>query len=110
VGEGFHAQVWELVQLVPAGSVTTYGDVAAALGLASVARQVGWALAALPADQEDVPWQRVVNAQGQISHRGAGAPSSRQAKRLATEGVQVTEKGRVVDFASKRHDFDAHGN
>lgn len=106
VGEGFHAQVFELVQQVPPGSVTTYGDVAAAMGLASVARQVGWALAALPAERDDVPWQRVVNAAGQIATRGNGAPSSRQGRLLAAEGITLTDKGRVIDFAARRHRFD----
>ena len=106
VGEGFHAQVWEMVSRVPQGSVTTYGDVAAALGLASVARQVGWALAALPSGQNDVPWQRVVNAAGQISERGHGARSTVQGKLLASEGVEITDKGRVIDFAVRRHTFD----
>jgi len=106
VGQGFHAQVWEMVSRVPRGSVTTYGDVAAALGLASVARQVGWALAALPPGQDDVPWQRVVNAAGQISERGNGARSTVQGKLLAAEGIELTEKGRVIDFAAKRHTFD----
>ena len=35
VGEGFHGQVYELVRQVPAGRVTTYGDLGAALGLLS---------------------------------------------------------------------------
>ena len=83
VGEGFHAQVYELVRQVPPGRVTTYGDLGAALGLRSVARQVGWALAALPDDHDDVPWHRVVNAQGQVSRRGDGRPNPLQVRRLA---------------------------
>ena len=47
VGPGFHALVYGKVREVPAGKVTTYGDVAGALGSRRVARQVGFALAAL---------------------------------------------------------------
>ena len=105
VGPGFHERVYATVAEVPSGSVTTYGDVAARLGLASVARQVGYALAALPAGRSDVPWYRVVNARGEVSRRGDGTPSAEQCARLATEGVTLTEAGRVNEFADRRHDF-----
>ena len=49
VGPGFHEQVHKLVGTVPPGSVTTYGDIGAALGSSTVARHVGYAMAALPA-------------------------------------------------------------
>ena len=85
------------------GAITTYGDVAAALGLRSVARKVGHALAALPADQSDVPWHRVVNAQGRIS-RPVDTPSgAEQCRRLGAEGVRVDAAGRVGDFAARRY-------
>ena len=104
VTEGFHAQVWELVATVPAGSLTTFGDVAAGLGLRSVARQVGWALAALP-DGSDVPWFRVVTASGKLSVRGDGRPSREQVRLLGIDGVEVDERGKVVGFRERRHVF-----
>ena len=106
VAEGFHEQVYAAVRRVPAGRVTTFGDVAGALGLRSVARQVGWALAALPPDRDDVPWFRVVNAQGQPSRRGDGSPSGEQVERLEAEGIRFTPSGRIADFAAVRHRFD----
>ena len=109
VGAGFHAAVWDMVRLVPAGRVTTYGDVAAALGLRSVARQVGWALAAIPVDQPDVPWQRVLNARGELSRRADGRPHTEQARRLRAEGLALDERGRVIGFAALRWDFERHG-
>lgn len=102
VDAGFHADVYAAVKAIPAGKVTTYGDVAAALGLRSVARQVGWALAAIPEDRDDVPWHRVVNARGEISRRGDGLPSEEQRRLLADEGVEVNEAGRVVGFSDRR--------
>ncbi len=109
VSEGFHEKVWDVVCSVPSGSVTTFGDIAAALGLRSVARQVGWALAALPPGTEDVPWHRVVNAQGQLSRRADGQPSQEQAQRLAREGLKVSEQGRVLNFAKHRQPLDDLG-
>ena len=102
VGEGFHEQVWDAVSKVPPGRVTTFGDVAAMLGLRSVARQVGWALAALPPGRNDVPWHRVVNAKGELSKRADGSASLEQIDLLASEGVSVTDAGRVEDFRTLR--------
>ena len=101
VGPGFHGQVHALVRTVPSGSVTTYGDVAAALGSKGVARQVGYALAALPGGH-DIPWWRVVAAQGRLSQLPGAAEL--QAARLRDEGVAVRAL-RVVDFAARRHVF-----
>jgi methylated-DNA-protein-cysteine methyltransferase-like protein len=106
VGPGFHAAVWDLVRAVPRGAVTTYGDLAAALGSRRVARQVGWALAALP-DGSDVPWWRVVGGQGTVA-RAATAAGRRQRRLLRGEGI-ATRGGRVVGFARRRAVLRAPG-
>ena len=93
VKPGFHAEVYAVVREVPAGSVTTYGDVATVLGSPSVARHVGWALAAL--DDDDVPWHRVINAKGTISFRGDTGRGELQRARLESEGIVFDERGRV---------------
>ena len=103
VGPGFHQRVFALVRQVPAGSITTYGDVAAALGSKNVARHVGYALAATPSES-DVPWWRVVAAGGRLSQRPQGA--ARQARCLALEDVDVCGV-RVQQFAQRRHVFGA---
>ncbi len=98
VTRGFHERVFALVARVPAGFVTTYGDIAEALGLRRVARHVGYALAALPASRQDVPWHRVVNGKGEIRIGDRG----RQARLLRQESVAVDARGRVTDFAARR--------
>lgn len=105
VGPGFHEQVYAIVKAVPAGWVTTYGDVAAQLGLRQVARHVGFALAALEPGQDTVPWHRVVNGQGRLSARRGDAAPIEQRRRLADEGVAVTTDGRVEHFNRIRHTF-----
>lgn len=107
VGPGFHARVWDRVREVPAGRVTTYGDVAAALGSPRVARQVGWALAALARAPEgsDVPWHRVINAAGAISHRGDAHRADGQRRRLEHEGIAFDGEGRV-DLRAHRYRFE----
>ncbi|MBK8100956.1 MAG: MGMT family protein [Planctomycetes bacterium] len=104
VGPGFHAQVHALVRQVPPGAVTTYGDLAAALGSRSVARQVGWALAALPA-ASDVPWHRVVDSRGFVARPGTAA-ARRQARLLRSEGTLVAANGRIGEFARRRFAFN----
>jgi len=105
VGPGFFERVFTVVAKVPPGHVTTYGDVAAELGMRSVARKVGHALAALPPDRDDVPWHRVVNAQGKISARPSTTGGHRQARRLAAEGIEVSEAGSIIGFSSRRFAF-----
>ena len=90
---GRNARVWAVVSAIPCGRVATYKQVAALAHIEgpSGARQVGYALAALP-DGADVPWHRVVNIKGTISPR----PSSHeQYDRLALEGVAFDALGRI---------------
>jgi methylated-DNA-protein-cysteine methyltransferase-like protein len=86
-------RIYAVVRRIPRGRVATYGQVAALAGLPGHARQVGYALAALPAGSA-VPWQRVVNARGLISLPGAAAVEQRL--RLAAEGVPVNAAGGVA--------------
>jgi methylated-DNA-protein-cysteine methyltransferase-like protein len=97
----FNLQVWEIVRQIPAGRVATYGQVAALIpppeGVnlrqyeAQGPRWVGAAMAACP---DEVPWHRVINAQGKISLRPGQGPIL-QRQRLEAEGVLFDEKERV---------------
>lgn len=99
----FRQRIYLVVQDVPPGQVTTYGDVAAVAGSPRAARQVGYALAALP-EGSDVPWQRVINAQGRISFRGDDVRGMEQRKRLQDEGIEFDGDGKVA-LASLRWDY-----
>ena len=75
--------------------MATYGQVAEVAGLPGHARQVGYAMAALP-DGSTVPWHRVVNAKGEISLRGGAAGTDLpQRFRLEAEGVAFDGRGRI---------------
>lgn len=105
VGPGFHERVYAVVKLVPRGFVTTYGDVGTMLGSPRVARQVGWALANLDLRQfPDVPWHRVVNAQGTVSFRGDVTRADLQETLLRAEGIAVDQDGRL-DLKSHRYSY-----
>jgi methylated-DNA-protein-cysteine methyltransferase-like protein len=86
---------YDAVRRIPPGRVATYGQVAAEAGLPGRARQVGYAMAALP-NGSDVPWHRVVNAKGEISRRSGGAAFEQiQRGLLEAEGVRFNAHGRV---------------
>jgi methylated-DNA-protein-cysteine methyltransferase-like protein len=68
--------------------------VARIAGLASHARLVGYAMAALP-DDTGVPWHRVVNAQGRVSPRATPGFDSLQRALLEREGVRFDAQGRI---------------
>ena len=88
-------QIFAIVREIPYGRVATYGQIAEMVPISS-ARVVGFALAGLKAHQEDVPWHRVVNHNGEISPRGLGEMLA-QKELLAAEGVKWNKKGRI-DF------------
>ncbi|WP_304107286.1 MGMT family protein [Mycolicibacterium bacteremicum] len=75
-----------LVDRIPAGRVSTYGDIAAEAGLSSP-RIVGWIMRT---DSSDLPWHRVIPASG----RPAPHLATRQLERLRAEGV-LAKDGKV---------------
>ena len=91
--------IYAIVRQVPRGQVATYGQIARIAGRCS-AQMVGFALAALPVFRgrdfaEEVPWQRIINAQGKISPRGFGMGSQRQRALLEEEGILFDDQGSI---------------
>jgi methylated-DNA-protein-cysteine methyltransferase related protein len=89
-----YQRIYAVVRRIPAGRVATYGQVATLAGLSGHARQVGYALHALP-ERSTIPWHRVVNAQGGISPRSVPGAELVQRQLLAREGVPLDAGGRV---------------
>lgn len=87
-----YQRIYSVVRRIPRGRVASYGQVAAEAGLTNAARQVGYALHALPGGST-VPWHRVVNAQGAVSLRDHHALTQRML--LTREGVRFDAKARV---------------
>ncbi len=86
--------IYAVVQRIPQGRVVTYGQIAALAGLGGQARQVGYALHALP-QGSDVPWQRVINAKGEVSPRATAGRDHYQRHLLEEEGIEFDLNGRV---------------
>jgi len=86
--------IHRVVSRIPRGRVATYGQIAELAGIAGQPRRVGYALSALP-EGTPVPWQRVVNARGEISLRANSAADKLQRKLLRAEGVLFDRNGRI---------------
>lgn len=84
----FTEQAIKVIVSVPAGSVLSYGRVALLAGSPRAARQVGWLLNSM-SDKYNLPWHRIVNAQGKISLRDP-ISSFEQKMRLEEEGIVFT--------------------
>ncbi len=89
-----YERIYATVRRVPRGKVATYGQIAALAGLPRHARQVGYALHALPPGSR-VPWHRVVNAKGQISLRAELYAENVQRVLLEQERVVFNERGQI---------------
>ena len=90
-----HRRIHRVVKRIPEGRVATYGQIAALAGIRRHARQVGYALFALPdADATAVPWHRVVNAKGEISPRSTGHDDLQRVL-LESEGIVFDAQGRI---------------
>lgn len=99
---GMFEAILKTVRRIPKGKVATYGEVAAASGHPGAARQVVWALRA----GKNVPWHRVLGAQGRILL--TGEPGFEQRLRLRTENVVI--HGNRVDINQFGHTFKTGGN
>lgn len=88
--------IYALVSQIPVGRVATYGQIARLLNQPNNARQIGYALFRVPPNS-DVPWHRVVNAQGKIST---------SASRLGSDDIQrVLLEEEAIEFRGDRLDL-----
>ena len=90
----FYHRIYRVVKHIPKGRVATYGIVARLAGRPGAARTVGWALSALP-EENDVPWWRVINAAGRISLSALDHSAVLQRALLLREGVKFAPGGAV---------------
>jgi methylated-DNA-protein-cysteine methyltransferase related protein len=96
-----YQQIYDVVRKIPIGKVLTYGQVAELAGLYGKARLVGYALFRVEI-ASDIPWQRVVNAKGQISYSEARCGGDYVQKNLlAAEGIEFKQEN-LIDLTKYR--------
>jgi methylated-DNA-[protein]-cysteine S-methyltransferase len=76
VGDGFQRKVWGLIDQIPYGTTTTYGDLARELGDATLARAVGGAVGHNPLSVI-IPCHRVVGKDGALTGYAGGLDRKR---------------------------------
>lgn len=94
IGSEFRQRVWSILQEIPYGEVTTYGEIAkrmaVMLGKESMSSQaVGGAVGHNPISII-IPCHRVVGAHGSLTGYSAGVPVKR--KLLELEGVDTSKR------------------
>lgn len=96
VDSAFRDKVYLLMAQVPAGQVTTYGDLAGLAGHANASRIIGGIAHYGPAE---LPWHRLVNRFGGLA---AGFHGGREAQQqlLEQEGISCTNF--IVDEFKER--------
>jgi len=90
----FDERCYALLKQVPQGRVTTYKEIAQALGTKAY-RAVGNAMNKNPYPKEDYPCHRVVKTDGAVGGYAFG--SEAKINRLVLEGFTVKD-GKVIDF------------
>lgn len=95
--EDIYDIIYQLVRQVPKGRVTSYGAVAAAIGMKSGARVVGYAMNQCLNVKPKVPAHRVVNRNGMLTGKHHFSPPEKMQQLLEREKVKV-ENDKVVDF------------
>jgi len=100
------AAILATVARIPAGRVSTYGQIAWIAGYPGRARLVGRVLGGLLEAGADTPWHRVINAAGQLSLPSFSEEHREQKRRLRAEGV-VFENERI---SLRRYGWQAGGD
>jgi methylated-DNA-protein-cysteine methyltransferase-like protein len=98
VDKTLRGTIYGLMGKLPAGMVTTYGDLASMAGNPRAARIVGGIAHTGP---EELPWHRLVNAQGGLA---VGYPGGRDVQRqlLLQDGIECDDRWHVINFAERR--------
>jgi methylated-DNA-[protein]-cysteine S-methyltransferase len=87
-GEEFQRRVWELIDRIPYGRTTTYGEMAQELGDPALAREVGAAVGRNPLSIV-VPCHRVVGKDGRLTGYAGGLERKRFLLELEGAGERV---------------------
>ncbi len=93
----FYDQVYQVVRLIPAGRVSSYGAIASYLGTKGSARMVGYAMNAAGTAVPPVPAHRVLNRNGLLTGKFHFGTSGMMQQLLENEGIKVIND-EVKDF------------
>lgn len=93
----FFQQVFQVVEQIPTGRVTSYGAIAKFLGAARSSRMVGYAMNVSHGLAHKIPAHRVVNRNGVLTGKNHFSSPTQMEELLQAEGIKV-EDDQVVNF------------
>lgn len=93
----FFEMVYQVVKLIPAGRVTSYGAIANYLGAKNSSRMVGYAMNGCHSHAEYIPAHRVLNRIGMLTGKHHFEDATAMQRALEKEGI-VVENDQVKDF------------
>ena len=96
-----YQRIYEVVRSIPEGRISSYGDIAAAIGTNGGARLIEGALNASHTAPEEVPAHRVVNRLGMLSGKHHFPTPNAMQEQLEAEGIKV-ENDQVLNFEKLR--------
>lgn len=94
--DSFYTKVYEVVQKIPLGRVSSYGAIAQYLGRKGSARLVGYAMNHAHS-MEKVPAHRVVNRKGLLTGKHHFSPPDLMQQLLENEGIEI-ENDQIQNF------------
>ena len=97
------SDVYKLVSLIPLGKVSTYGDIAKALGNPKAARLIGNILKKNP-NPIHVPCHRIVKSSGKLGDYMYGMLMKKEL--LEKEGIKFEDNDNLRDFNICRFDLE----
>ncbi len=89
----FSIKVISIIQSIPKGKVLTYKSIAEIAGNPRGSREVSRLLHSCT-EKYNLPWYRVINAQGRISLPEGGG-YEQQAELLINEGIVISQGGKI---------------
>ena len=95
----FFQDVFEVVEHIPEGRITSYGAIAKYLGAAKSSRAVGWAMNASHKSLLNIPAHRVVNRLGMLSGKMHFSSPNEMEDKLKSEGHQI-KNDTIINFKS----------
>lgn len=98
--EGFFKRVYEVVEMIPVGRVTSYGAIAEYLGSKGSARMVGWAMNNSHQQPRNIPAHRVVNRNGLLTGKQYFGGQDVMKELLESEGL-VIENDQILNFKER---------
>lgn len=93
-GDEFQHRVWELIDRIPYGQTSTYGEMASELGDPLLARRVGGAVGRNPLSIV-IPCHRVVGADGKLTGYAGGLERKRFLLELEAPEVAAEAEARL---------------